>query len=276
MLSASNSSAPSPPLIFVQCSSTQLIFSAGSCGRDDRSNGRRPASKASSAIRAERFDDRVAPKVAIASTSVPPAVASDEIVTQSAMRRGYPADRIASMDELVDHHRGACDGFATVADAIPADGWSAPTPCTEWDARAVVEHVIGFHEFLLLRPMGVRANRPRDDEAARWHATSAALFAALEADGAIDRTTELPGGGTSSPRTMLAALTTDVLIHTWDLARSAAIDVALDPELCARALRTPPTPSPGMIEPAVPVPDDAGTQARLVAAYGRDPFWTPP
>jgi hypothetical protein len=28
--------------------------------------------------------------------------------------------------------------------AVPPDAWPAPSPCTEWDARAVVEHVIGF------------------------------------------------------------------------------------------------------------------------------------
>lgn len=37
-----------------------------------------------SAMRADRFDDRTAENVASASTSVPPAVASDEIVCQSA------------------------------------------------------------------------------------------------------------------------------------------------------------------------------------------------
>ena len=48
-----------------------------------------PASSARSATRAERFDDRTAEKVAAASTSVPPAVASDEIVCQSATRTSF-------------------------------------------------------------------------------------------------------------------------------------------------------------------------------------------
>ena len=43
-----------------------------------------PASSDCSARRAERFAERTAANVAPASTSVPPAVASDEIVTQSA------------------------------------------------------------------------------------------------------------------------------------------------------------------------------------------------
>jgi uncharacterized protein (TIGR03086 family) len=146
---------------------------------------------------------------------------------------------------VVDDHERTCDGFAAVTTQVPDDRWDAPTPCTEWDARAVVEHVIGFHEFLLLRPMGVRANRPKDGSPpARWRATQDALFAALRVDGALDQETELPGGGTSTPRTMLGGLTTDVLIHTWDLGVATGVPVALDPE--------------------------------MIRASGRDPAWRPP
>src|SRR5207253_4694270 len=48
-----------------------------------------PESSASSAMRAERFDERTAENVASASTSVPPAVAREEIVCQSATTRPY-------------------------------------------------------------------------------------------------------------------------------------------------------------------------------------------
>jgi hypothetical protein len=49
-------------------------------------------SRPSSAIRAERFDDRTAENVAPASTRVPPAVAKEAIVDQSAMDP-HPTDR---------------------------------------------------------------------------------------------------------------------------------------------------------------------------------------
>jgi len=42
-----------------------------------------PASKARSEARADRFAERTEPKVAAASTSVPPVVASEATVTQS-------------------------------------------------------------------------------------------------------------------------------------------------------------------------------------------------
>src|SRR3954452_5017054 len=66
-----------------------MIFCAGSSRRALTRTGRRCSCRASSAMRAERFDERTAEKVAPANASVPPAVASDEIVTQSATRSTY-------------------------------------------------------------------------------------------------------------------------------------------------------------------------------------------
>ncbi len=183
------------------------------------------------------------------------------------------------MDEEVVRHRRACDGFSSVADAVAPDSWSVPTPCTEWTARDIVEHVIGFHEFLLLRPLGVRARRPRDDPAARWSATSLALFTALTTEDVLDRATELPGGGASTPRTMIGALTTDVLVHTWDLARAVGQTAALDEELYARAYAAARASEfrrhEATIGPEVPISADAAIAERLVAFYGRDPQWAP-
>jgi uncharacterized protein (TIGR03086 family) len=182
--------------------------------------------------------------------------------------------------DLVERHRRACDGFSRVAAHLRDERWDLPTPCTEWDARAVVEHVIGFHEFLLLRPLGVRANRPKTDPAARWSATSKAMFAALDTPGTVDRETALPGGGTSSPHRMLAALTTDVLVHTWDLARAASVDPALDDDLCALAYERARTFGMGvandMHAAEIPVRPNADAPTRLIALYGRDPAWQPP
>ena len=48
-----------------------------------------------SATRAERLDERTAEKVAAARTKVPPAVANDEIVCQSATHPGYAGSVLA-------------------------------------------------------------------------------------------------------------------------------------------------------------------------------------
>jgi uncharacterized protein (TIGR03086 family) len=181
---------------------------------------------------------------------------------------------------LVEQHQRARDAFTRVVDAVDPARWDAPSPCTEWDARGVVEHVIGFHEVLLLRPLEVKAHRPRDDEVARWQATDAALATALAASGILDRTVAGLGGGGTPVRDLLPALTTDVFVHAWDLARAAGVEFDLDKELSAgaldSALRSAGTiRSSGMFDAEVPVPADAPTADRLLGFFGRDPEWTP-
>src|SRR3954463_4055821 len=80
---SSCTATPWPPSTRNQRCSENGTFSTGSVRRDPTSTGRIPANRLRSATRAERFDDRTAENVASASTSVPPAVASDEIVAQS-------------------------------------------------------------------------------------------------------------------------------------------------------------------------------------------------
>ena len=180
---------------------------------------------------------------------------------------------------LTERHRRSCQGFGAVVEAVPADGWAAPTPCSEWDARALVEHVIGFHEFLLLRPAGVRAERPREGTAARWAATELAIELALGHPG-LSRRVAYFDGDTRRPVDVLAAITGDVVIHTWDLARSVGAPEELDADLCATALDAAPatlgaSDRSGLFAPPVPIGSDASTQDRLLAVRGRDPHWRP-
>jgi uncharacterized protein (TIGR03083 family) len=186
---------------------------------------------------------------------MPPA---DPVITIVATSRSY---HLSTMDALVERHIRACDAFARVADSVPHSMWTAPTPCPEWDARAIVEHVIGFHEVLILRPLGVRAHRPREGEPERWRATMNALAGVLE------------------PNELLGALTTDVVVHTWDLARATSIEAAVDEDLCAtsyEAARRANFARGEGIGPAIDAPADADVLTQLVAFYGRDPSWTPP
>jgi hypothetical protein len=87
--------------------------------------------------------------------------------------------------DVLKDHRAACDGFREAVRSS-AGRWHAPSPCTEWDARAIIEHVIGFHVVLLLRPPDAKPKRPREDPEARWEATVDALFPALSHPGVLD------------------------------------------------------------------------------------------
>lgn len=156
------------------------------------------------------------------------------------------------------------------------DRWGRASPCTEWDARGVLEHVIGFHDVLLLRPLDAKPQRPKDDPVARWQVTEAAIGGAIGER--RDHAVEVPGGRVIDLADLLPMLTTDVLVHTWDLARATDVPVDLDPELCALSLAAADTAAlaaSGFYAPPVGVPSDAEAQARLVARLGRDPDWAP-
>ena len=68
-------------------------------------------------------------------------------------------------------------------------------------------------------------------------------------------------------------------MHTWDLARATGQDDRLDQDFCAQLLAGMSQMeellrSSGQYGPAVPVPEDASVQDRMIGFIGRDPSWT--
>jgi uncharacterized protein (TIGR03083 family) len=171
---------------------------------------------------------------------------------------------------LLVEYRAACDAFADGLRAI-GDRWDAASPAKEGNVGQVADHVFGFHESLLLRPLDVMpADRPSDDRVNRWDAIVASLFPALEAPGALDGRELLVG-----------VLATDVLVHSWDLCRAAAVTVSLDPVLCQsgydRALANREVLEEACaIERHNAVSDDAPIEERLLGLFGRNPGWCSP
>jgi uncharacterized protein (TIGR03086 family) len=169
-----------------------------------------------------------------------------------------------------------------VIDGIRPDQIDAPTPCTEWDVRALLAHLVGF-----LRPVAAGiAGRPLPDPAAdllganpaaAFAAAARDLGAALRAPGALERAYPMPWG--ESKGADLARMSAaDIVIHAWDLANATGQLHRLDPALCEEVLawgRTVMkdeyrTPEAGF-GPEVAVSADAPACARLAAFYGREP-----
>ncbi|OBK83451.1 maleylpyruvate isomerase family mycothiol-dependent enzyme [Mycobacterium sp. 1165178.9] len=173
------------------------------------------------------------------------------------------------MDDVGELHLAVCRRFGAAVAA--ANGkWDRPSPCDEWDARGVLEHVIGFHDALLLRPLGLKPDRPRGDPRARWQLTYDSLTEALGSGGAtrLDEYRLMPN------------LTRDVLVHTWDLARAVGADAALDPAWCEMFCASLPedpraSAASGMFGAPVAIDDETDSQGRLLARLGRDPLWRP-
>jgi hypothetical protein len=108
-------------------------------------------------------------------------------------------------DDLGELHLAVCRRFGEAVGS--ANGkWDRRSPCDAWDARGVLEHVIGFHDVLLLRPLGLKPNRPQDPQL-RWQLTYDSLIAAFEPGGAVfDRVIDVPEVG-KEPATRLDART---------------------------------------------------------------------
>jgi len=191
---------------------------------------------------------------------------------------------LGDFDDMADRHRQVCKAFGDEVSAV-GDQWEAQSPCSEWDARGVLEHVIGFHDVLLLRPLAAKPRRPKGDPVGRWAATFAAVDLVLSRPNLFDGVVDVPVVGNNPPSQVDAArivplLSLDVLVHTWDLGRAAGHEVTLDPDLCRRFLDGLPSDDAalsrtGMYDSPRPVPAGSDAQAELLARLGRVPDWSP-
>lgn len=176
----------------------------------------------------------------------------------------------------------AVAGFQRTLGAVGADMWSAPTPCTEWDVRALTNHVCGEQRWLAALVGGqsmaqvgssLDGDLLGDDPVATYARGAADARAVLEALPSLSVTVELSGGPTSVQR-YCDEVGADTLIHTWDLARAVGADERLPADLLGVAATVvepwlKPEGIPGVLAARIDVPDDADAQTRLLAALGR-------
>jgi uncharacterized protein (TIGR03086 family) len=137
------------------------------------------------------------------------------------------------MDPLVAHQR-AQETFACVLVNVTSDQLSSATPCSEWDVKALIEHVVAGNQRVVERAGGQVLPLPEDLGAA----LRASAKAAQETFGeprALSRTYQLPIG--EIPGTAFIELrTSDLLVHAWDLAVATGQPTDLDPELAEYVL----------------------------------------
>jgi uncharacterized protein (TIGR03086 family) len=183
-----------------------------------------------------------------------------------------------------EFHRAVAGRFGAVVDAVPAGPWDAPTPVDGWVARDVVGHLMTWLPALLRSAGGPELTdgpSAGTDPVGAWRHQAAAVQDLLDDPTSEDIVLSNPNlGSVPLPRAISQFYTGDVFMHTWDLARATGQDVDLDPELCAAMLAGMPAMeeamrSSGQFGPAVPVPDDARAQDRLIGFIGRDPGWRP-
>jgi uncharacterized protein (TIGR03086 family) len=164
---------------------------------------------------------------------------------------------------VVVHHAGPSSDFGLEDLGGGAAGAEAGGDGGE---RRYHEHGDRYHGEQLPERLGA-------DPVAAWDASQCASLAAFGATGALDGTVSLSSGERSTAD-YCWDLTTDALVHSWDLARGIGADEALDPELVELVWeRTLPIAAQlqetGLFAPAVPVADNAALQTKMLALFGR-------
>lgn len=186
-------------------------------------------------------------------------------MTDDATRPGIP-----------DRFRRLAARFGRLVDGVPAGAWENPTPCSEWDTRELVRHVVDS-QALFLGLIGRSAPEGPSvdvDPAGAWSASSAAVQSALD-DPAV-ASEEFDGffGRTRFDVAVDRFVCLDLVVHGWDLARATGQDEEIPAEDLDHVRAVIPTfgealHAPGVCGPPVEVADHADDQTRLLAQLGR-------
>jgi len=158
--------------------------------------------------------------------------------------------------------------------------WHAPTPDEEWDVSALVRHVIEEQQWvpLLLAGRTVGEARSRlepigEDLIAEWRRYSQAAtsaWASVDPDAMVNLSYD-----TVPASAYLREQASDVIVHTWDLARAVGADEELGEALVEAAWtvfepQKDTLEASGLFASPVPIDENASLQSRLLALTGRD------
>jgi len=177
-----------------------------------------------------------------------------------------------------DLHRRAGDMAAEVISRVRPHQLGHATPCTEWDVRALINHLVGGNlGFAALAASEAGPDRGEDvlggDPQASFRDSLGRLCQAFDRAGFLEQVFPTPLG--EGPGALLVEMrVVELTIHTWDVAAATGQPRDLDPELIGLAgsvLRSRPIPrGPGSpFAPAQPSPAGATESDRLAAFAGR-------
>lgn len=181
----------------------------------------------------------------------------------------------------------ANEEFARRLRLVRPEDWRRPTPCSEWDVRALVNHVVGSNVRYKLLLDGapterVEATRAvdhlRDDAVASFVATADEVVACFRQVGALERIGHHASGDRTG-RELLSMRILDAAIHAWDLARAIGADETLDGDVVAFLLAYTAVldlgPYQHAFAPAVTdVCRGASSQDQVLRRLGRQPHVT--
>ncbi|BEP12240.1 hypothetical protein acdb102_05510 [Acidothermaceae bacterium B102] len=179
-------------------------------------------------------------------------------------------------------YRSSVARFDELVGTVKDDQWTAATPCTEWDVRALVQHIVGENRWLpkllaglTIAEVGTQLDGDLlgDDPVRAWRDATDAAAEAVAQPGALARTVHLSFGDTDATE-YLWQVAADHVVHGWDLAVALGADDRID-RATVDAVAAWFAGNEGGYRSAGAValrPDldaEAGAQAHLLAMFGR-------
>lgn len=181
-------------------------------------------------------------------------------------------------------YRQALDQTGTIVAAVRPGQLDRPTPCDEWDVRALLSHMVGAVTRAALIGEGADAlaippfaDPATPDWPAAYREAAGRALSAWADDAKLDVLFAVPWGKVPG-RGVVLGYAQEIVTHGWDLAVATGQETERDPALAESALELmrrilPPgirggdVPFGEVIEP----PAGAGPYARLAAWLGRTP-----
>ena len=194
----------------------------------------------------------------------------------------HQTGKMTTTSDMPELHQRAVEEFGRYVTHIRETQWDDPTPCDEWSVRDLVNHVIGENAWTAPLFAGQTIEEVGDrfegdllgvDHGVAWSTYAAQAIAAVHEPGAMDRIVHLSFGDFPG-RDYAMQLAADMVIHSWDLARSIGADEELEPDLVEALAAWFPSVAQGYrdagaVAPPPAVPDGADAQTRLLADFGR-------
>jgi len=182
------------------------------------------------------------------------------------------------MTEISDRYRRLAAELTKLVGAVPAERWDDPSPCEEWTARQVLDHVVTTHGSMAgYVGLNLPAGQPlTGDPAGGWMAAREGMQALVDDPATAQLEYDGYFGRTSLERTVDGFLCFDLVVHRWDIARATGGDEHLDSEELRRIWADAKgfgemIRSTGVCGPEVPAPAGANDQDRLLSFLGREP-----
>jgi len=173
--------------------------------------------------------------------------------------------------------------------SIGDDQLTAPTPCTEFDVRGLMDHLLHWAPPLegaarkeLVPPRdggGGNSAGPGDDERVVLVDQIDRIAKAWSEPSAWEGTTRM-GSPTELPASMIGGMVLgEIVVHGWDLARATGQASEWDGEVLSFVhreleLTAEQGRAMGVYRDRVEVPDTASVLDKILGMTGRDPGWT--